>query len=144
MRHLVGKATAAAGLVACSTVLLAGPAHAESARPSSLYAPSAMVLAVGKGENAAAATMQRAVTLQCSPAPGGDHPDARAACAELRSVDGRPALLIEDSNERLCPQIYDPVTVTVDGVWEGRRLSYEETFANRCLMEGKVPQLLQF
>ncbi|MGV9390508.1 SSI family serine proteinase inhibitor [Streptomyces olivaceus] len=26
-----------------------------------------------------------------------------------------------------------PVVVTVDGVWEGRRLSYERTFANECL-----------
>ncbi|MFF3459654.1 subtilase-type protease inhibitor [Streptomyces sp. NPDC002730] len=109
-----------------------------------MYAPSAMVLAISQGENAAAATVQRAVTLRCNPTPGGDHPDARAACAELRGVNGRPALLIKDSNKRLCPQIYDPVTVTVDGVWEGRRISYEETFANRCLMEGKVTQLFEF
>lgn len=33
----------------------------------------------------------------------------------------------------LCTREYAPVVVTVDGVREGRRLSYERTFANECL-----------
>lgn len=34
----------------------------------------------------------------------------------------------------MCPQHYDPVTITVDGVWEGARTSWEYTFANSCTM----------
>ncbi|MEU0397145.1 subtilase-type protease inhibitor [Streptomyces sp. NPDC006208] len=144
MRRLAGKALGAAGLVTGLSVLFAGPAHAEPAQPKSLYAPSAMVLTIGKGETARSATVQRAVTLRCNPNPGGDHPDAPAACAELQSVEGRPALLSNDEPSRYCTRIYDPVTVTLDGVWEGRRISHEATFANSCVMQGEVTQLFSF
>ena len=33
----------------------------------------------------------------------------------------------------LCTREYDPVVVTVDGVWRGKRVSYERTFANECV-----------
>ncbi|MGW0821400.1 protease inhibitor [Streptomyces sp. NPDC002845] len=99
---------------------------------SSLYAPSALVLTVGHGETAAAVTPKRAVTLSCAPRPSGTHPDPAAACAELRAADGDFDAL-SDRGEALCTKEYDPVVVTVDGVWQGRRVALERTFANECV-----------
>ncbi|WP_405865312.1 MULTISPECIES: protease inhibitor [unclassified Streptomyces] len=107
---------------------LATPATA----PASLYAPSALVLTTGHGESAAAATPLRAVTLTCAPTASGTHPAAALACAELRGAAGDfDALGARDDVQ--CTKQYDPVVVTVDGVWQGKRVSYERTFANECV-----------
>ncbi|MCD9874507.1 protease inhibitor [Streptomyces guryensis] len=107
---------------------LAGPAAA----PASLYAPSALVLTVGHGNSAAAATPLRAVTLTCAPTASGTHPAAALACAELRGAGGDfDGLTARD--DTMCTKEYDPVVVTVDGVWQGKRVSYERTFGNECV-----------
>ncbi|MEU6258373.1 protease inhibitor [Streptomyces sp. NPDC047043] len=107
---------------------LAGPAGA----PASLYAPSALVLTLGRGDSAAVATPQRAVTLSCAPTASGTHPAAALACAELRGAGGDlEALTARDDVS--CTKEYDPVVVTVDGVWQGKRVSYERTFGNECV-----------
>ncbi|AJP05272.1 protease inhibitor protein [Streptomyces cyaneogriseus subsp. noncyanogenus] len=107
---------------------LATPDHT----PASLHAPSALVLTVGHGESATLATPVRAVTLVCAPRPAGTHPAAGPACAELRGAGGDFEALAADEGV-LCTREYEPVVVTVDGVWEGRRVSYERTFANECV-----------
>ena len=113
---------------------LAGAAHAapEPAAPSTLYAPSALVLTVGRGESATATTADRAVTLACAPAASGTHPAAARACAELRASGGDFDTLA-GRGKGMCTREYRPVVVTVDGVWQGRRISYERTFANECV-----------
>ncbi|WP_413760137.1 protease inhibitor [Streptomyces sp. MMBL 11-3] len=105
---------------------LAGPS------PTSLYAPSSLVLTTGHGEIAAEAAPERAVTLSCAPTASGTHPAAVAACGELRATGGDFDALMARSGV-LCTREYDPVVVTVDGVWQGRRISYERTFANECV-----------
>lgn len=142
MRRSVTKITCMAGVAAGVVALTAGPAGAGT--HDSLYSPSAMVLTVGQGDSAATATVERAVTLHCKPTAGGTHPDAEAACADLERADGRPALTLNDDSDRVCPQIYAPVTLTADGVWEGRRVSYERTFANNCVAQSRVTNLLDF
>lgn len=105
-------------------------AHGTS--PSALYAPSALVLTVGHGNDAATVTPERAVTLTCAPTSSGTHPAAALACAELRAVGGDfDALAAGDGV--LCNKLYNPVVVTVDGVWQGRRVSYERAFSNECV-----------
>jgi hypothetical protein len=105
---------------------------APAAAPASLYAPSALVLTVGHGDSAAAVTPQRAVTLSCAPTASGTHPAAALACAELRGAGGDfDALGARDDAQ--CTKQYDPVVVTVDGVWQGKRVSYERTFGNECV-----------
>ncbi|MEV6945335.1 protease inhibitor [Streptomyces sp. NPDC051172] len=105
---------------------------APAAAPASLYAPSALVLTVGHGASAAAATPLRAVTLNCAPTASGTHPAPALACAELRGVGGDiDALRARDGV--ICNKLYDPVVVTVDGVWQGKRVSYERTFGNECV-----------
>ncbi|MER6631404.1 protease inhibitor [Streptomyces sp. NPDC000987] len=106
---------------------------APAAAPASLYAPSALVLTVGHGTDAALASPQRAVTLSCAPTPSGTHPAPAQACAELRGAAGDPDALGTADDVLLCTRHYDPVVVTVDGVWQGRRVSYERTFANECV-----------
>ncbi|MEU6283005.1 protease inhibitor [Streptomyces sp. NPDC047028] len=104
---------------------------APHAAPASLYAPSALVLTTGHGDQAATATPERAVTLTCAPTASGTHPAAVQACAELRGVGGDfDALKAQDGV--MCTKLWDPVVVTVEGVWQGKRVSYERTFGNAC------------
>jgi hypothetical protein len=142
MRRSVTKITCLAGGVAGVLALTAGPAAAST--PHSLYAPSALVLTAGQGESATTATVERAVTLTCNPTTGGTHPDAEAACADLERAHGQPALTLNDDSDRACPMIYAPVTLTADGVWEGRRVSYERTFPNSCVADSRVTTLFDF
>ncbi|MFR9799333.1 subtilase-type protease inhibitor [Streptomyces sp. MS06] len=107
-------------------------AQAAPAAPSSLYAPSALVMTVGHGDSAATATPARAVTLTCAPAPTGTHPAPAAACAELWAAGGDPGALTT-RGDVWCTRQYDPVVVTVDGVWQGTRVSWERSFANECV-----------
>ncbi|MFF9275858.1 subtilase-type protease inhibitor [Streptomyces griseosporeus] len=107
-------------------------AQTAQAAPASLYAPSALVLTVGHGQSAATATPARAVTLSCAPTPSGTHPDTVGACAELRGAQGDLGAL-QAKSDVMCTKEYDPVVVTVDGVWQGQRVSYERTFANACV-----------
>ncbi|MET8131668.1 MULTISPECIES: protease inhibitor [unclassified Streptomyces] len=112
---------------------LMGSAHAAPALgPSGLYAPSALVLTTGHGQSAAVTTPERAVTLNCAPTASGTHPAAVDACAELRAVKGDFDELTP-RNDVFCTRQYDPVVVTVAGVWQGKRVSYEHTFANECV-----------
>ncbi|UNO44294.1 subtilase-type protease inhibitor [Streptomyces sp. MST-110588] len=114
---------------------LATTAQAQPVQPKSLYAPSALVLTVGRGgDTAEASTVQRAVTLTCTPSASGSHPDPSGACAELRGVGGEFAKVTEAPSDRACTKEWSPVVVTAQGVWEGRRVSYEHTFGNSCMM----------
>ncbi|MFI6854061.1 protease inhibitor [Streptomyces sp. NPDC050416] len=119
-------ATAVCGPLTGSALATPGQA------PTALYAPSALVLTVGHGESAAEATPERAVTLTCAPTPSGTHPVAASACAQLRGVGGDIHALTATDGV-MCTKQYDPVVVTVDGVWQGQRVSYERTFSNECV-----------
>ncbi|SEP73513.1 Subtilisin inhibitor-like [Streptomyces sp. yr375] len=126
----------------CGT--LTGSAHAApTAAPTSLYAPSAFVLTVGHGDSAAAGDVARAVTLNCAPTPSGTHPAAALACAELRAADGDFDVLAGPSGAT-CTKQYDPVVVTVDGVWRGKRVSFERAFANECVRSAAASSLFAF
>ncbi|MFJ8543958.1 protease inhibitor [Streptomyces sp. NPDC093586] len=123
---------------------LAGASHASPATaPASLHAPSALVLTVGHGESAATTAPLRAVTLTCTPGASGTHPASGPACAELRGAGGDPDALTDDTGVR-CTREYAPVVVTVDGVWQGRRVSYERTFANECVKNASGTSVFAF
>ncbi|MEU9287285.1 subtilase-type protease inhibitor [Streptomyces sp. NPDC048275] len=108
------------------------PGQAPVSAPSGLYAPSALVLTTGHGQSAAGVTPERAVTLNCVPTASGTHPAAARACAELRGAGGDlDALTVRDG--AMCTKQFDPVVVTVAGVWQGKRVAYERTFANECV-----------
>ncbi|MFI9122178.1 subtilase-type protease inhibitor [Streptomyces bikiniensis] len=126
-----------AAVSAAALLCLAGAVGTAEAGSTSLYAPSAVVLSVGKGDASGPITVLRATTLGCAPVPGGTHPAPEAACAELKAGfagGGFGGLLASPDPDRACPQHFDPVTVTLDGVWEGARTSWQHTFSNACVM----------
>ncbi|MGW2645668.1 subtilase-type protease inhibitor [Streptomyces sp. NPDC001393] len=135
MRNTARRA-AAIGLTAAAVCgsLTGAAVAAPGAAPSSLYAPSALVLTTGHGSDAATATPERAVTLTCAPTASGTHPAAAAACAELRGTGGDFGAL-KPADDVWCNMLYDPVVVTVQGVWQGKRVSYERTFGNTCVRD---------
>ncbi|WP_377268137.1 subtilase-type protease inhibitor [Peterkaempfera sp. SMS 1(5)a] len=130
----VGLLAAAAGLVG------GGPAPAASAAPTGLYAPSALVLTLAPGRTAD--RVSRAVTLSCAPTPSGTHPAPAKACARLAQSGG--SLRALKGERRFCPALADPVTVTADGVWRGRRVSYRETFGNHCALLSARGEVFDF
>ncbi|CAM5300946.1 subtilase-type protease inhibitor [Streptomyces narbonensis] len=111
-----------------------------SAAPESLYAPSALVMTIGEGEGPSSGTVVRAVTLSCAPTASGTHPDPEAACAELASADGDFASLTDLREDRPCTREWNPVTVTGDGVWEGRRVSWSATYGNPCELRARTAE----
>lgn len=120
---------------------------APGAAPASLYAPSALVLTTGHGGDAATATPERAVTLSCAPTASGTHPAAARACAELRGIDGGlddGLDALKSAGDVLCTEVFDPVVVTVQGVWLGKRVSYERTFHNACARDAVGGGLFAF
>ncbi|MFI2780521.1 subtilase-type protease inhibitor [Streptomyces sp. ALB3] len=134
----IGAIATVSALIVTGTAA-AGVAQARPAQPAGLYAPSALVLSVGKG-GAAAATVQRAVTLNCAPRPGGSHPAPAAACAELHAVEGEFAQLTAPMPQGSCTRQWDPVTLDASGVWEGRRVSWSATFGNACEMHASLAE----
>lgn len=127
MRHRIAVVSASALLT------LGGATGIAEAQPASLYAPSAVVLTVAQGEDAA--NVVRATTLSCAPTAQGTHPDPKAACTALAATAGTlDALLAAPDPNRVCPMHYAPVTVTADGVWRGSRVSWKHTFSNACTM----------
>ncbi|MBZ3905658.1 MULTISPECIES: protease inhibitor [Streptomyces] len=110
---------------------------------SGLYAPSALVLTTGHGETAATVTPERAVTLTCAPKASGTHPAPVDACAELRDSGGDLDALSRGAGAK-CTKQYDPVIVTVHGVWQGKRVAYERVFANECLKNSGASVLYAF
>ncbi|WP_030777551.1 subtilase-type protease inhibitor [Streptomyces sp. NRRL S-920] len=136
MRRTLRIAGAAASAAACVLAATPGTAQAEAPGPQSLYAPSALVLTVGQGEDANSAAIERAVTLICAPRPAGSHPSPAAACAELTRADGEFANLVnKNTSDIICTKEWRPVTVTANGVWNGKRVSWSATFSNRCMMK---------
>ncbi|MEV5953975.1 subtilase-type protease inhibitor [Streptomyces sp. NPDC051987] len=133
-----------AATLGLAAVAVCGPlTGAAGAAPSSLYAPSALVLTTGHGTDAATATPERAVTLNCAPSASGTHPAAAEACAELRGAGGDFDALAPRS-EVWCTKLYDPVVVTVQGVWQGKRVSYEHTFGNQCMRDAYGASVFAF
>ncbi|MEV6654849.1 subtilase-type protease inhibitor [Streptomyces sp. NPDC051219] len=138
LRNTLGATAATVTGLALLSTATAGIAHAEPIRPASLYAPSALVLTIAKGEKASTATIERAVTLSCAPTPSGTHPLPESACAELTAVVGNFTQLTAGPSNVRCTRIWDPVTVTSDGVWQGKRVRWSATYGNPCEMVGTM------
>ncbi|GAA4425028.1 hypothetical protein GCM10023148_27580 [Actinokineospora soli] len=110
---------------------LAGAASA-SAQP----AESELVLAV---YDAGGVETSR---LSCAPAEG-EHPRAAEACSQLAAAGGQFAEIPSDP-DRICPFIYEPVTVAAFGTWNGEQVRYVEEFPNRCVMESETGTVFTF
>ncbi|MFF7756233.1 subtilase-type protease inhibitor [Streptomyces sp. NPDC007971] len=134
--RLVGTTAAAVGVIGA---VLAATSVTATAAPTSLYAPSALVLTVSY-PGGSTDTAARAVTLSCAPGASGTHPSPAAACADLRTADGQLDSLLSSTPGQACMRLWSPVTITADGVWQGTRTSWKHTFANACEMNHAVDQ----
>ncbi|QNP66099.1 subtilase-type protease inhibitor [Streptomyces genisteinicus] len=144
MRY-IARGLALAGLsLGLAVAPAAGSAGAAPQEARSLYAPSALVLTVTTGDDAVNGTVLRAVTLGCAPTATGTHPAARAACAELRVTQGRFEAATAAAPGMSCTRQWDPVTVTADGVWNGKRVSYTHVFGNTCLQGASTGVVFDF
>ncbi|WP_327121300.1 subtilase-type protease inhibitor [Streptomyces sp. NBC_01341] len=141
MRHNLGRVGViiTASTLAMGGTAAVGVAEAGPARSAGLYAPSALVLSVGKAD-AASVTVQRAVTLSCAPRPGGTHPAPGAACSELRAVEGEFAQLTRPQSQGNCTRQWDPLVLSATGVWQGRNVSWSATFGNECEMRASLAE----
>ncbi|MCX4776322.1 subtilase-type protease inhibitor [Streptomyces sp. NBC_01264] len=140
----LGLSSAAMGLTALTALLGSGAAGAAPTGGDSLYAPSALVLSVTDGDDATGGTVLRAVTLVCAPLPGGTHPAPEAACAELQAHAPELDALAEPRPDAACTREWSPMTVTAEGVWEGRRMTYSYTHANPCALWNSTGTLFSF
>jgi hypothetical protein len=82
-----------------------------------------------------------AVKLGCDPATGV-HPQAGPACDLLRQVDGVPGRI--KAADTMCMMIYAPITAEITGTWRGRRISWKQTYGNKCMLNRATGVLFTF
>jgi hypothetical protein len=86
---------------------------------------------------------QHTVTLQCDP-PGGTHPRAAEACADVSRAGGDLAQMPQSKNARACFMIYAPVTVQAQGSWHGQPVKFTKKYPNTCVMRDKTGSVFDF
>ncbi|WP_242910830.1 SSI family serine proteinase inhibitor [Actinomadura terrae] len=100
------------------------PSGATSVQPSTAPADH-LTIQVRASAEAPAKTW----TLNCAP-PGGDHPKAGAACAELTKAK-QPFKPVPKG--QMCTQIYGgPEIATVRGTWQGQKIDTKFTRKDGC------------
>ncbi len=82
------------------------------------------------------------MVVYCNPI-GGKHPHVSEVCASLNDSRGSFENLNVDSSV-YCAMMYSPVTVGAEGVWRGRRISYQETFGNPCELRKATGNIFNF
>ncbi|EKX67093.1 serine protease [Streptomyces ipomoeae] len=113
--------------LALLTVGASAPADTESTFPGNwLY--------VSLTRDGAQAGAIRSALLLCDPPQG--HTRAAQACAELRDADGDINRIPHKNS--ICTQIYAPIRATARGEWNGRQVTYEQTFANGCVLTART------
>jgi hypothetical protein len=119
------RTLATAAAAALTLLLLPGPASAR-------VVPSRLTLSAG----------DHRLDLLCSGVPGGGHPQAARACAELAAADGDPDRLRHGNG--ICPMVYQPVTAQADGLWDGRVVRWSREFANSCTLHQATGTVFAF
>lgn len=110
--------------LALLTVGASAPARTTAAQSDWLY------VSLTRGD----ARPTRGTLLLCDPPTGHGH--AAQACAELRETGGDITRIPHKNS--LCAQIYAPVRATAEGQWNGRPVTYEQTFVNGCVMTART------
>ncbi|HEY8982476.1 MAG TPA: SSI family serine proteinase inhibitor [Streptomyces sp.] len=74
----------------------------------------------------------RGTLLLCNDVPQG-HARAAEACAQLGRAGGDVGA-VPPQGDAICTLEYAPVTARARGQWNGRSVTYERTFGNKCQM----------
>ncbi|MET7860694.1 SSI family serine proteinase inhibitor [Streptomyces sp. NPDC005318] len=128
-RRLAAASLTAAALAA--PLLMSPTAHATT--------PDSRLFLTVSGSNN---TWIRGVVLECPATSGSNHPKAGEACAALDATGGDLDELPGDP--RPCPHLYDPVTVTAEGQYDGRPVVWQRTFANACVLTAVTGPVFRF
>ncbi|WP_328493267.1 subtilase-type protease inhibitor [Streptomyces sp. NBC_00414] len=138
------KATAAvrALLLAACALLLAGPVQARAAVLPEPPSGDWLYVTVARGEpgsdsgsgSGSGSGDIRGTLLLCDPPRG--HAQAPRACEELRAAHGDVGRI--PLKDTFCPMVYAPVSASARGQWGGRAVTYQETFANSCVMTART------
>jgi hypothetical protein len=89
----------------------------------------ALVLTYAAGEKA---KPERYAVLNC-PASFAALREREEACVVVNRVQGDLTQL-KPSQNTFCPMMFSPVTVTANGIWDGRYVYFKHTFGNACEM----------
>lgn len=115
----LARLLAAAVLALGAGALTAATPAAAAAEPTGSLAVTITPLPGGMPSNPFVAT------LQCGPA-GGTHPRAAEACKEIAEAKGDIAA-IRPYPQAGCLPVWQPVTISVRGVWDGKALDFTAT-----------------
>ncbi|GGS11944.1 subtilase-type protease inhibitor [Streptomyces aureoverticillatus] len=132
MRSLTVTSAALIALAAAAAPVAAAPGTDAPSRQRGVF------LTVSGDEN----TWIRGVVLRCVPEPGGHHPHAARACAELDAAGGDFDKLAGEA--RLCTREYAPVTVSATGEFRGKPVSWHKTYGNACEMGSGTGNVFRF
>jgi hypothetical protein len=80
-------------------------------------------------------------TVLCEPV-SGTHSRAAAVCASLSAVDGDLTKVVP--SDSMCPDYFDPVTVTVKGYWHERKVDFTRTYSNQCFANIALGKIVEF
>jgi hypothetical protein len=137
MPHLAATTLTGAALAALlptgTAVAAAPPQHGRAAAAGTL-----LTLTVTHPE--ALISGSRTVTLRCDP-PGGTHPEAAGACADLARTHGR---IVRNPGETICTLEYRPLTANATGMWRGRPVAFAMAFPNSCVMHARTGAIFRF
>ncbi|MCK2241111.1 MULTISPECIES: SSI family serine proteinase inhibitor [unclassified Crossiella] len=130
----------ALGLAATLLPLAVVTAPTATATTATPRAASWLVLTSNPGE--APTRDARSRTLTCEPAAGA-HPQPAWSCHELKKAGG-DFHQVNVGPQEPCYLIYAPITVTARGMWNGRPVTYQETFPNDCVLYQEKGPLFRF
>lgn len=142
------KITVMLALVATAGISLGASAAASAAQPEPAGTVGASITLTKAYDYGAFRGMTFSATLTCNP-DGGTHPNAAQACAELARVAGdfdNDNLGPNDGADR-CKGPYNeylPVRVTAEGIWDGKRVSYQHSFPNSCWLSAGTGSIFKF
>ncbi|WP_326575627.1 subtilase-type protease inhibitor [Streptomyces sp. NBC_00487] len=117
------------GLLAALALLTVGASAPD--RPAATHGDW-LYVSLTRGDARSSDT--RGTLLLCDPPQG--HGRAAQACAELRETSGDITRI--PHRNALCTEIHAPVRATAEGRWNGRSVTYEQTFANACVMAART------
>jgi len=89
----------------------------------------ALILTYAAGETS---RPERYAVLNC-PATSRGLRERDEACVVVNGVKGDLTQL-KPSQNTFCPMMFSPVTVTANGIWDGRYVDFKHTFGNACEM----------
>ncbi|MGW6932764.1 SSI family serine proteinase inhibitor [Lentzea sp. NPDC054927] len=121
-------------LFAC--LALAAPAIPATATAAPLLPESTLILSVQQEMGSFDNTL-----LNCEPA-GGPHKNAKTACEALAPVQGDFTKL--ETGDAMCTMELNPTKAKLHGTWQGKKVDFEETFANPCVMRVNTDKVFDF